>query len=86
MSTQAEADIFHKAIKHWWASKKSAAPRKAQGGTRDANLHGKTMDGFAATIRDFLLGLNVKSEHIFVGGHLTHAPSILPSFFRPSKN
>ncbi len=81
-----ETDLFYKAIKHWWASKKGAAPKKAQGGTRDANLHGKTMDGFAEAIRDFLIGLNVKPEHIFSGGHLTATPSILPSYFRPSKN
>ncbi|MEI7911306.1 MAG: PaeR7I family type II restriction endonuclease [Verrucomicrobiota bacterium] len=86
MSPPSETDLFHHAIKHWWASKKGAAPKNAQGGTRDANLHGKTMDGFAATIRDFLLGLNVKSEHIFSGGHLTKTPSILPSYYRPSKN
>jgi len=81
-----ETDLFHKAIKHWWDSKRSAAPKKTQGGTRDANLHGKTMDGFASAIRDFLVGLNVKSEHIFAGSYLTAAPSILPSYFRPSKN
>jgi hypothetical protein len=50
------------------------------------NLHGKTMDGFAAVIRDFLVGLGVKTEHVFAGGHLTKTPSILPSYFRPSKN
>ena len=86
MSNLPETELFHKAVKHWWASKKSAAPRKAQGGARDANLHGKTMDGFALAIRDFLVGLNVKPEHIFVGGHLSVSPSILPSYFRPSKN
>jgi hypothetical protein len=86
MSNTPETDLFKTAIQHWWASKKGAAPRKAQGGTRDANLHGKTMDGFAQTIRDFLIGLNVKPEHIFSGGHLTKTPSILPSYFRPSKN
>lgn len=81
-----ETDLFHEAVQYWWASKKNVTPRKAQGGTRDANLHGKTMDGFARTIRDFLIGLNVNPEHIFAGGHLTSTPSILPSYFRPSKN
>lgn len=86
MSHLPETEIFQKAIRHWWASKKSATPKNAQGGARDANLHGKTMDGFALAIRDFLIGLNVKSEHIFAGGHLSTSPSILPSYFRPSKN
>lgn len=86
MKSHSETDLFHKAIQHWWASKNIAIPKKAQGGTRDANLHGKTMDGFAVAIRDFLIGLNVNPAHIFAGGHLTTTPSILPSYFRPSKN
>lgn len=86
MSTTAETIFFQEAIKHWWGSKKTAKPKKAQGGTRDSNLHGKTMDGFATTLRTFLIGLGVKPEHIYAGGHLASAPSILPSYFRPSKN
>lgn len=86
MSDFSETNLFQKAIKHWWSSKKGAITRKKQGGTRDVNLHGKTMDGFAETIRDFLIGMNVNPKHIFSGGHLTKTPSILPSFFRPSKN
>jgi hypothetical protein len=81
-----ETDLFRSAIEHWWTSKESAQTKKSQGGTRDVNLHGKTMDGFAATIRDFLSGLGVKPEHVFAGGHLATIPSILPSYFRPSKN
>ena len=50
------------------------------------NLHGKTMDGFATTIGDFLVGLGVNPAHFFAGGHLSTTPSILPSYFRPSKN
>jgi Restriction endonuclease XhoI len=86
MSKPAETELFHQAVKHWWSSKKAAKSKKAQGGTRDVNLHGKTMDGFASTLRDFLVGLGVKPQHIFSGGHLTKTPSILPSYFRPSKN
>ncbi|MCB1088804.1 MAG: hypothetical protein KDM63_17340 [Verrucomicrobiae bacterium] len=86
MSAAPETDLFHQAIRHWWASKKGASPRKAQGGTRDANLHGKTMDGFAGAIQDFLIGLNVKPEHIFAGKHNSPEPAILPSFYRPWKN
>lgn len=82
----AETEIFRSAINHWWKSKSSAKSKQTQGGARDANLHGKTMDGFAQTIRKFLVGLGVKPEHIFAGGHLSTTPSILPSYFRPSKN
>lgn len=80
-----ETDFFRSAINHWWTSKGSATS-KAQGGTRDANLHGKTMDGFAEVIRKFLVEMGVNKDHIFSGGHLTKTPSILPSYFRPSKN
>ncbi len=86
MSTPAETEIFHKAIKYWWASKKAAKSKKSQGGTRDVNLHGKTMDEFAVTLKRFVVNLGVKPEHVFAGGHLTTTPSILPSYFRPSKN
>lgn len=86
MSGLEETDLFHDAIDHWWRSKKTAIPKKSQGGTRDANLHGKTMDGFGLTIRSFLLGLNVKPEHIFLGGQMAARPAVLPSYFRPSKN
>lgn len=82
----AETDVFHRAIHHWWASKRVTQSRKSQGGARDANLHGKTMDGFALTIRDFLVGLNVSPEDVYAGGHLSKAPSVLPSYFRASKN
>lgn len=81
-----ETELFHKAVNHWWATKKTAKSKKSQGGTRDANLHGKTMDGFATTLREFLVGLGVNPKHIFAGGHLATSPSILPSYFRPSKN
>ena len=100
MNTLAETELFHEAINHWWKSKREAQARtaardaakaagkksKQQGGTRDANTHGKTMDEFAETLRRFLIDWGVKSEHIFSGGHLTTAPAILPSYFRPSKN
>lgn len=82
----AETSPFHEAVRHWWSSKRVSKSGRIQGGTRDVNLHGKTMDGFAMAIRDFLIGLGVKPGHIFAGGHLTATPSILPSYFRPSKN
>lgn len=86
MSLPAETELFRTAINHWWNSKKTVKSKKAQGGTRDANLHGKTMDGFAKTLREFLVGLGVSPDHIFAGGHISGSPSILPSYFRPSKN
>jgi hypothetical protein len=81
-----ETQIFHNAICHWWISKKNSKGNVSQGGTRGENLAGKTMDGFEKIIREFLADLGVKPEHIFGGAHLSKAPSIIPSLFRPSKN
>ncbi|MEZ4308966.1 MAG: PaeR7I family type II restriction endonuclease [Polyangiaceae bacterium] len=86
MLKPAETELFHEAIESWWSSKRSAKVGKSQGGTRDANLHGKTMDGFATALRQFLVDLGVNPGHIFSGTQLTRAPAILPSFFRPSKS
>ena len=81
-----ETDLFHDAIDYWWKSKRNVITKKTQGGSRDDNLHGKTMNGFAIALRSFLLGLNVNPEHIFFGGQMDSRPAILPSYFRPSKN
>ncbi|HNC22630.1 MAG TPA: PaeR7I family type II restriction endonuclease [Opitutaceae bacterium] len=81
-----ETDLFHDAIASWWSAKKSAVVRKSQGGTRDESIKGNTMDGFAKAIQEFVTGLSVNPGHVFAGGHLASAPSILPSYFRPSKN
>ena len=93
MNAPLETDLFHQAIRYWWNSKKNAKKkartgkaRKSQGGTRDVNLHGKTMDGFAAALREFLCALGVSPGHIFSGNHLSTTPSILPSYFRASKS
>lgn len=105
-----ETELFHDAIKAWWESKKSvsqeieedgarkqAREKKKQGGTRDAVLHGKSMDGFTTALREYAIGLGVKPEHIFppprkdvtkpsLNPAEKRAPAILPSYFRASKN
>lgn len=86
MTRIAETEIFKSAVSSWWASKSGAKPTRAQGGTRDQNLHGKTMNGFTDTIREFLIGLGVEERHIFAGAQLGGAAPVLPSYFRASKN
>lgn len=81
--------VFEKAIAAWWDSKdKNASEIKAsQGGGRDVNLRGDTMDGFRIVIEEFLLRLGVSKEDIFYGPHLSTTQSgVLPSFFRAAKN
>lgn len=82
-----ETDFFHSAVEYWWDVKtKSAKTAPKQGGTRDQNLTGKNLDGFIATIFEFLVGLGVDKHDIYVGGHFSKTGAILPSYFRPSKN
>lgn len=104
-----ETELFHDAIKAWWDSKKSASletdlgstnnkgTKKRQGGSRDSVTHGKSMDGFTDALREYVIALGVKPEHIFPSPRRdpVKPPSkksekrgsgVLPSYFRPSKN
>ena len=79
--------IFHSAIAHWWRSKGQNKATRSQGGTRDSNLRGDTMDGFRDTLIDLLANqAGVDRRDIHIGGHLSECPSNLPSFYRASKN
>lgn len=90
MNPSTDTEFFHDAVNHWWASKRASQKKKgkkrAQGGTRDDNLAGKTMDGFASALTEYLVRLGVNREHIFTGGQFAKRPALLPSFFRASKN
>jgi len=80
--------IFTAAVKHWWKSKLGASPkrRKSQGGTRDSNLRGDTMDGFRDAIVDVLVKAGVDRNDIFTGSQFSRLASLLPCYFRASKN
>jgi hypothetical protein len=80
--------VFQNAIKHWWETKQvnAAGIGISQGGTRDQNLRGDTMDGFRNAIIEHLTRIGIKEEDIFYGGQLTRLASNLPSYYRASKN
>lgn len=80
--------VFQNAIKHWWESKNinAAGIGRSQGGTRDQNLRGDTMDGFRTVIIEQLLSIGVRGEDIFFGNQFKTIPSNLPSYYRASKN
>jgi hypothetical protein len=80
--------VFQNAIRHWWKSKKVNAKgiSQAQGGTRDSNLRGDTMDGFRDVIIDRLLSIGVRRDDIYFGAGLAALASNLPSYFRATKN
>jgi len=64
--------VFQSAVKHWWKSKQdnAAGVERAQGGTRDHNLRGDTMDGFRDVIIDKLEKIGGNSDDIYTGGQL----------------
>ncbi len=80
--------VFQNAIQVWWKSKNVNASGigKSQGGSRDQNLRGDTMDGFRDTIIDHLIAEGVNKEDIFFGKQFSNIASNLPSYFRASKN
>jgi hypothetical protein len=80
--------LFAPAVAHWWASKdrNSTAVERSQGGSRDANLRGDTMDGFRDVIRKHLIEVGVDPADIFSGNQFASLAATLPSFFRATKN
>ncbi len=79
---------FKAAIQHWWNSKtkNTGGIGKSQGGTRDANLAGDTMDGFRDALIHHIVEAGIDRGDIFSGGHFAKIPANLPSYFRISKN
>lgn len=71
-------DQFSTAIKHWWKN-------------RDKTRSGKAMDGFREILIEALVAIGVDKNDIYprprgVGEKLPTAASMLPSYYRASKN
>jgi hypothetical protein len=81
-------DVFRPAVAHWWNSKTTNTDdiSRSQGGTRDSNLRGDTMDGFRDVIITHLKDAGISEDDIFAGSQLSRLASNLPSYFRASKN
>ncbi len=81
-------DVFAPAVAHWWKSKTTnkGSIKKSQGGTRDSNLRGDTMDGFRDVIISHLKAAGISEDDIFAGSQLSRLASNLPSYFRATKN
>lgn len=80
--------IFQEAIDFWWNSKKTNHKRiqKSQGGSRNENLRGDTMDGFRDAIVKALIDLGVRKSDLFFGNSFSARASNLPAYFRATKN
>jgi hypothetical protein len=79
---------FQSAVDLWWKKKQSNKEKisASQGGDRDANLRGDTMDGFRDVIIEALLEVGVLREDIFFQPQLSKQASNLPAYFRATKN
>lgn len=87
MTNHSNGAIFHNAVERWWLSKgtNEKAITRSQGGKRDGNLRGDTMDGFRDALRRRLVQEGVPQDDIFSAPQISRLPSNLPSFFRASK-
>lgn len=70
------------AIQAFWDSRGSAQISRSQGGSRDAVVGGKNMDGFAQLVREVVLHCGLPSETVYAGMR----DVVLPGFFRATKN
>jgi hypothetical protein len=78
-------NVFVPAVTHWWSTKdkNTSGVGKSQGGTRDSNLRGDTMDGYRDVIISRLKELGVNEDDIFAGSSLAVSLQICrPTFAR----
>lgn len=70
------------AVRRFWASRGEARPGSTQGGSRDAVLGGKNMDGFVDLVRRVVEHAGFPPEAV----HTRRSQVVLPGFFRATKN
>lgn len=71
-----------KAVRAFWHSRTSGIVAKSQGGTRDAVVGGKNMDGFVQIVRQIVVHCGFDADDV----HVRKSRVILPGFFRATKN
>jgi len=80
-------DIFWSAVQGFWDTRIAQTQAqelagKVDQGNRSAVTGGKQMDGFILTITNLLLTVGIPTTHIHIKRNLT----VIPGFFRPTKN
>lgn len=70
------------AVRAFWLSRAKASSRGAQGGTRDAVIAGKNMDGFVELVRAVSVHCGLPDEAV----QTRRGSLVLPGFFRATKN
>lgn len=71
-----------RAIASFWGSRGGARTNRLQGGTRDAVVGGKNMDGFIDLVLQVVNHCGMPSESV----HTRKSQLVLPGFFRATKN
>lgn len=71
-----------RAIASFWGTRDGARSKKPQGGTRDAVVGGKNMDGFIDLVRRVVTHCGMPSESV----QTRKSQLVLPGFFRATKN
>ena len=71
-----------RAVASFWGSRSGIRPNKLQGGTRDAVVGGKNMDGFIDLVRQVANHCGIPPESV----HTRKSQLVLPGFFRATKN
>lgn len=70
------------AVETFWAARKGAVVVRSQGGSRDAVVGGKNMDGFAQLVREVVQHSGLPAASVHAGKR----DVVLPGFFRATKN
>ncbi len=70
------------AVRLFWQTRGNAPATHSQGGSRDAVIGGKNMDGFINLIRSVATHCGLPRNCIYAGGRR----AILPGYFRATKN
>lgn len=75
-------DLTRAAVETFWKSRSSGVVNATQGGTRDAVLGGKNMDGFVEIVCAVVAHCGLAANTV----HVRKSQVILPGFFRATKN
>lgn len=70
------------AVEAFWSARRGARTERSQGGSRDAVVGGKNMDGFAELVREVVQHCGMPGDCVKSGMR----DVVLPGFFRATKN
>ena len=70
------------AVMTFWSTRRGSSSGKTQGGSRDAVISGKNMDGFIELVRQVAAHCGLPTESV----HTRRRDVVLPGYFRPTKN